>query len=101
MPRSAPKHRPYLPNVKRHAAPEQQRGSSTERGYGYRWQQSAKGWLAKHPLCVHCEAMQRITAATEVDHIIPHRGDMALFWDRTNWQSLCKPCHSRKTAAGQ
>lgn len=24
-------------------------------------------------------------------------GDSKLFWDRTNWQSLCKPCHDRKT----
>lgn len=24
---------------------------------------------------------------------------MSLFWDRTNWQGLCKQCHSRKTAA--
>ncbi|WP_338100978.1 hypothetical protein [Roseovarius nubinhibens] len=28
----------------------------------------------------------------------PHRGDRAKFFDRTNWQALCKPCHSRKTA---
>jgi 5-methylcytosine-specific restriction protein A len=37
-------------------------------------------------------------AANEVDHIKPHKGDMALFWDSSNWQSLCKPCHSAKTA---
>nr|WP_292832122.1 HNH endonuclease signature motif containing protein [Mesorhizobium sp.] len=23
---------------------------------------------------------------------------MRLFWDRSNWQPLCKPCHDRKTA---
>lgn len=39
-----------------------------------------------------------VRAATEVDHIIPHRGDQQLFWDTNNWQGLCKPCHSRKTA---
>lgn len=33
-----------------------------------------------------------------VDHIIPHRGDMKLFWDEDNWQSLCKHCHDVKTA---
>ena len=31
--------------------------------------------------------------ASVVDHIIPHRGDESLFWDQTNWQSLCKQCH--------
>ena len=35
-----------------------------------------------------------------VDHIIPHRGDPELFWDRSNWQALCKNCHDRKTGMG-
>ena len=39
--------------------------------------------------------------AKEVDHIIPHRGDMQLFWDVANWQGLCKSCHSKKTAQEQ
>lgn len=34
-----------------------------------------------------------MTAGSVVDHIEAHRGDMALFWDRNNWQTLCKPCH--------
>ncbi|WP_317617964.1 HNH endonuclease [Rhodobacter capsulatus] len=33
--------------------------------------------------------------ASVVDHITPHRGNKALFWDRYNWQALCKPCHDR------
>ncbi|HWL55465.1 MAG TPA: HNH endonuclease [Paracoccus sp. (in: a-proteobacteria)] len=32
--------------------------------------------------------------ATLVDHIKPHRGDKALFWNWNNWQALCAPCHS-------
>lgn len=72
-----------------------------QRGYGYRWQQASKGWLRSHPLCVYCEAQGRVTAATDVDHIVPHRGDMVLFWDNTNWQSLCGPCHKAKTARGE
>lgn len=50
-------------------------------------------WLAEHPLCVMCEAEGRVTAATVVDHATPHRGDADLFWDRANWQSLCKRHH--------
>lgn len=35
----------------------------------------------------------QFVAATVVDHITPHKGDSALFWDKANWQSLCKRCH--------
>jgi len=38
-------------------------------------------------------ARAEVVAATVVDHITPHRGDMTLFWDKSNWQSLCKRCH--------
>lgn len=75
------------------------RESSTKRHYNYKWQQARAGWLTKHPLCVHCEQRGRVTEATNVDHVRPHKGDMTLFWDRDNWQSLCGPCHSAKTAA--
>ncbi len=68
--------------------------SSTERGYGYKWQQARAGFLAKHPLCVYCERDGRTTVATVVDHKVPHRGDMRLFWDATQWQPLCASCHS-------
>ena len=27
------------------------------------------------------------------DHIVPHRGDLVLFHDRDNTQTLCKACH--------
>lgn len=30
-----------------------------------------------------------------VDHIKPHRGDQALFWDQANWQTCCATHHSR------
>lgn len=78
---------------------EKPRESSAARGYGYKWQQARAGFLAKHPLCVRCQALGRVVIATDVDHVIPHKGDMALFWDRSNWQSLCAPCHSAKTAS--
>jgi 5-methylcytosine-specific restriction endonuclease McrA len=28
-----------------------------------------------------------------VDHIIPHRGNLALFWDEENLQAVCKEYH--------
>jgi len=75
---------------------DDRRGSSSDRGYGYKWQQARTGWLRKHPLCERCRPA--VVIATVVDHIQPHRGDKELFWDRDNWQSLCKGCHDRKTA---
>jgi 5-methylcytosine-specific restriction endonuclease McrA len=71
----------------------QRRGTSAERGYGARWQRSSAGWRREHPLCVCCKANGRVKAAELVDHIVPHKGDMGLFWDPANWQSLCEWCH--------
>ncbi len=75
--------------------------TSTQRGYGYRWQKTSKAYLAAHPLCadpyrVHDEL---VVPATQTDHVTPHKGDMKLFWDPHNWQGLCDGCHSRKTAS--
>lgn len=74
------------------------RKSASQRGYTSRWSQSAKGYLAKHPWCVVCQNRDgTLVPATVVDHIIPHKGNRELFWDRSNWQGLCVSCHSRKT----
>jgi 5-methylcytosine-specific restriction protein A len=69
-------------------------GKTAARGYGSRWQSVRLGFLRSHPLCVICETSGRITAADTVDHVRPHLGDMRLFWDRSNWQPLCRSCHS-------
>lgn len=92
----APKHRPFAPLAPRHQV--EQRETAARRGYGSRWQKARRTFLAKHPLCVQCEGEGRITAANVVDHRIPHKGDQRLFWDTSNWQSLCKPHHDSKTA---
>lgn len=68
--------------------------TSTQRGYGYKWQKAREGFLRKHPICEICEKSNRIEASTVVDHKIAHRGDQALFWDRNNWQALCETCHN-------
>jgi 5-methylcytosine-specific restriction endonuclease McrA len=68
--------------------------------YDRAWKAARAIFLRANPLCVCCmQEQKRATPATEVDHIIPHRGDRALFWDRVNWQALCKTCHARKTAS--
>lgn len=73
------------------------RVSSGKRGYNSKWQRARTRFLHQHPLCVECQKEGRLVKATVVDHIKPHRGDPVLFWDETNWQPLCKPCHDKKT----
>ena len=53
--------------------------------------------LLREPWCRECAKAGRRVRATVVDHIVPHRGDMRLFTDPGNLQSLCKSCHDRKT----
>lgn len=78
---------------------DRRRGSSTQRGYNGAWEKARLAFLRDHPLCAECLKHNRVTAATCVDHVIPHRGDQRLFWDVNNWQALCTPDHSRKTLA--
>lgn len=78
---------------------DKSRGSAHSRGYTSKWTQYSKDYRSRHPLCVECEKHGRLILADVVDHIIPHRGDMALFWDKSNHQGLCKRCHDIKTAA--
>ena len=80
---------------------ERARGSATKRGYTYRWGKERAAYLIRQPLCVECLGHDVIRTATEVDHIIPHKGDMKKFWSQGNWQSLCKTCHSQKTGREQ
>lgn len=99
MPTRPPRFQPYkaapdTPRVTR----DQWRGSAASRGYGGAWRRAREGFLQHHPLCVRCLANRQITAATVVDHIQPHGGNMVLFWQYDNWQALCKPCHDAKTA---
>ena len=76
------------------------RGGADARGYDARWRKARALFLKQHPLCAECGKAGRLTPATVVDHIIPHRGDKALFWDEKNWQPLCKRCHDKKTGSG-
>jgi 5-methylcytosine-specific restriction protein A len=72
--------------------------TSRQRGYDSQWDRASAAFLREQPWCVLCAAEGRREAAAVVDHIVPHLGDRVRFWERGNWQSLCRSCHSRKTA---
>ena len=76
------------------------RETAAKRGYGYRWQLNRAVFLQENPLCVCEECKRRMIPlpADVVDHIVPHKGNMALFWDRNNWQPMNHVCHNKKTA---
>lgn len=64
-----------------------------------RWQKLRAHQLAAEPLCRFCADAGRLTPASVVDHIEPHRGDLDLFFRVSNLQSLCDAepwrCHSK------
>lgn len=72
--------------------------TTAERGYNGKWQRARADFLAQadNVLCRMCQAIGLVELATVVDHIVPHKGDMELFWDRSNWQPLCKRHHDRE-----
>jgi 5-methylcytosine-specific restriction protein A len=68
------------------------RPSARQRGYDSRWEKEREAFLKANPLCVMC--LPIVTPAAVVDHIVPHKGDQALFWSRDNWQALCATHHN-------
>lgn len=74
---------------------DHRRGSARGRGYTAAWDKASAGHLRSHPLCAYCALADDIAPATLTDHLYPHRGDQAVFWNRTYWISSCKPCHDR------
>lgn len=80
--------------IARKAAHDRRRPNATDRGYDSKWRRESRAFLAL-PGNSHCICgCGRI--ANVVDHIIPHKGDMKLFWDRKNWQPMNSHCHNSK-----
>jgi 5-methylcytosine-specific restriction protein A len=77
---------------------DRHRGSAASRGYDRTWRKLRLAFITEHPLCRLCAEAGLIVAGQVVDHITPHRGVEALRLARDNLQTLCKPCHDRKTA---
>ena len=95
MPKAPKRRRPT--RVRQQKADRRQ--SSTQRGYGSKWQRYRAAYLsrAENALCRICQQNGIVKAASVIDHIVPHRGDWKLFWDSNNHQPLCPRCHNQKT----
>jgi len=67
--------------------------TTTQRGYGWDWQQISKLKRRQQPVCEVC----RDALAEDVDHIRPFKGvddPLRTAWD--NLRSICRPCHLNK-----
>jgi 5-methylcytosine-specific restriction protein A len=42
-----------------------------------------------------CGKVEGDTSRLRCDHIVPHRGDLKLFWPMSNLQTLCQPHHDQ------
>lgn len=73
----------------RKAKHDAKRPSRQQRGYDAEWAKARDEWLGAYPCCVRCG-----NKADLVDHIVPIRKAPHRRLDRTNFQSLCTPCHS-------
>jgi len=59
-------------SVDRHNQYDKWRGSSTERGYDYKWQRVRKLKLSLQPICELCDANDIVTTASIVHHFVHH-----------------------------
>lgn len=92
------KPKPHLQKPRRR---EHHTKSTSERGYGWDWQQASKRYLIEHPLCEDCLDEDRVTPAVEVHHVakIKHAPEKRL--DPENMRALCEPHHDKRTARGE
>lgn len=80
-------------------APDSERGTRQQRGYGREWERIRVAILRRDRYlcqCEECKAGNRLTVAHEVDHRIPKaRGGTD---DPDNLRAINRDCHRRKTA---
>jgi 5-methylcytosine-specific restriction enzyme A len=63
-----------------------------------RWVRLRRAHLNAEPLCRMCKAQGYVTLGNVSDHIEAHKGDLSLFFDGANLQTLCKGHHDSTKA---
>jgi 5-methylcytosine-specific restriction protein A len=71
------------------------RASAVERGYDWSWHKLRTRILRDEPLCRPCRLRGVLTAAVEVDHIVPLCDGGT--HDHDNLRPICRRCHQAKT----
>jgi 5-methylcytosine-specific restriction endonuclease McrA len=87
-----PSHMPAKADHERET--DRARGTAHERGYNNLWSRASRSFLDANVLCPACAAAGITCTSAVTDHIQPHRGDRALFWNRNNWQACCRWHHN-------
>ena len=64
------------------------------------WRATREAVLHRDPVCVWCMPCGKLTASTEVDHIIPAQrlDDDAHFYDQENLVGSCRSCNARRAS---
>ena len=62
-----------------------------------RWKTLRANHLSRHPFCQcpHHDGKRIKEKRMVVDHKTPHRGNLKLFWDSSNLQTMTKTCHDK------
>lgn len=93
---------PHSRFCEQHAPVGKRKDSAHDAMYkGAAWASLRTSQISRQPLCQACLLEGRVASAAHVDHVFPWRtiGPQAF---RVNLlQSLCGPCHSRKTGLEQ
>lgn len=67
--------------------------------YDSRWRKFSHEYRLRNPFCVECLKVGAYNSQhIHVDHIIPLEQAPERKYDGSNLQSLCRTCHSKKTA---
>lgn len=89
------KERPWNPGRRGHGERMENRPRSAAEYHTARWTRESREFRAAHPLCEECLRRGVARASEVVDHVVPV-GVCRDFWDRSNWQALCRKCNIEK-----
>lgn len=90
---------PQLKRPGRKPRSRARRESRVKQGYDSRWLRFRKHWILTHPVCERCGNGSATATGSDlhVDHIQPLKAGGSKY-DPNNLQTLCRSCHSIKTA---